>query len=246
MNIVITGSTKGLGFALAKNFIKDKSNIVICSGRDPKFINKLGKKYMSRLFLYQGDLSVEKDLIDFEKYIHGKFKKIDVLIHTLGGGLGFKDPLLKKKEFEKLFDINIGIAAEVNRFLSLKMKKNSSIIMVGSTASLQAVGSVGYNTIKSSILAYVKSLAIYLFDKKIYVYSILPGAFEGYGNAFNRLKIKNPKAYNDFKNNKTFQGKINNVNDYFPIIEFLISKNARLLNGSSLNVDALETNTYHI
>ena len=45
---------------------------------------------------------------------------------------------------------------------------------------------------------------------------------------------------------KTFQGKINNVNDYFPIIEFLISKNARLLNGSSLNVDALETNTYHI
>ena len=30
---------------------------------------------MSRLFLYQGDLSVEKDLIDFKLYIHGKFKK---------------------------------------------------------------------------------------------------------------------------------------------------------------------------
>ncbi len=246
MNIVITGSTKGLGFALAKNFIKDKSNKVICSGRDPKFLNKLQKKFTSRLFFHQGDLSIERDLINFEKYVHEKFNKIDVLIHSLGGGLGFKEPLLKKIEFEKLFNINIGIAAEVNRSLNLKMKKNSSIIMVGSTASLQAIGSVGYNTIKSSILAYVKSLAINLFEKKIYVYSILPGAFEGYGNAFNRLKITNPKAYNDFKNYKTFQRKINNVNDYFPIIEFLISKNARLLNGSSLNVDALETNTYHI
>ena len=75
MNIVITGSTKGLGFALSKNFIKDKSNIVICSGRDPKFINKLGKKYMSRLFLYQGDLSVERDLIDFENIFMENLKK---------------------------------------------------------------------------------------------------------------------------------------------------------------------------
>ena len=160
--------------------------------------------------------------------------------------MGFKNPLLKKEEFENLFQINIGIAAEINRVFFKKMKKNSSIIMVGSTASLQAIGSVGYNTIKYSIIAYVKSLAINMLKDKIFIYSILPGAFEGYGNAFNRLKKNNINAYRDFKKNKIFSGKINKADDYFQIVNFLISKDARLLNGSSLNVDALETNTYHI
>ena len=50
--------------------------------------------------------------------------------------------------------------------------KNSSIIMIGSTASVQAIGSVGYNTIKHSILAYVKSLAINCLKDKIFIYGI--------------------------------------------------------------------------
>ena len=246
MNILITGSTKGIGFALAKNFLNDKSNRIICSGRDKTYVSKLLKNDNSKIFLYQGDLRNEDEINNFCSFVKNKFKKIDVLIHALGGGLGFKNPLLSRKEFEDLFQINIGLAAEINRILYKQMKKNSSIIMIGSTASVQAIGSVGYNTIKHSILAYVKSLAINCLKDKIFIYGILPGAFEGYGNAFNRLKKYNPKAYKDFKKNKTASGKINKADDYFKIVKFLISKEARLLNGSSLNVDALETNTYHI
>ena len=55
-----------------------------------------------------------------------------------------------------------------------KKKKRFKIIHVGSIASNEAVGSVGYNVVKSALAAYVRSLERTQYNK-VLVTGILPG-----------------------------------------------------------------------
>ena len=243
-NVIITGATKGLGLSCAQSYLS-KGFKVFCSGREKKYINKLILKYPKKILFIKGDISSPQGIKLFSDTIKSKVKKIDIILHCLGGGLGLKDPLIEYYDFQKLFNINIGIAAELNRTFVKIMNKESYIVFIGSTASIEAIGSVGYNTIKHSIVSYVKSLALNLINKNIYVTALLPGAFEGNGNAFNRLSKRNPKAYKDFIDNKLPTKKIAKANDFIPFINFLTSKNGQMLTGSSISMDNLETKSYH-
>ena len=53
--------------------------------------------------------------------------------------------------------INIGIASEINsKILENLDPRSSYVVHIGSTASSEAIGSVGYNSVKAAIVAYVK------------------------------------------------------------------------------------------
>jgi NAD(P)-dependent dehydrogenase (short-subunit alcohol dehydrogenase family) len=238
--ILITGATKGLGLICVEHFSKLGANIYAV-GRDAKFILRFKSKkikFIKTNFLEEGD---KKKF--FEDII--KIKNFDIIIHCLGGGLGIKQPLLTLEDFIKLFKINLGIASEINLKIFKNLnKKESYIIHIGSTASTEAIGSVGYNSIKAAIVAYVKSLAVSLINNKIYVSSILPGAFIAPGNAFERLKKNNLKIYNNFIKFRLPRKRIANANELIPLIEILCSKKGQMLAGTSITIDACETKSY--
>ena len=62
--------------------------------------------------------------------------------------------------------LNLGIASEINKVIVKNLNTKEVIVHIGSTASSEAIGSVGYNSIKAAIVAYVKSLARNLIEKK--------------------------------------------------------------------------------
>ena len=101
------------------------------------------------------------------------------------------------------------IYKELSKTLKNYLTKDKSFILhIGSTASVEAIGSVGYNTVKTSLVAYVKSLAINLIKDNIFVTGLLPGAFEAKDNSFARLKKKNLKAYKNFINKRLPRKKV--------------------------------------
>ena len=239
--ILITGATKGLGLECVKYFLKKKYKI-IAVGRDEKYLKEFSKKI---LFL-KGDLLKNSFRKKFYKKLSG-IKNIDIVIHCLGGGLGYKDPFIQLKNFIDLFLINLGIASEINNKIIKSLNpKSSYIVHVGSTASSEAIGSVGYNSVKAAVVAYVKSLATNLIKDKIFVSCILPGAFTAPGNAFERLKLNNKKAYLDFENNKLPRKKVAKASEMMPLINLLTSKEGEMLAGSSITIDACETKSYNL
>ena len=119
-------------------------------------------------------------------------KNIDIVLHVAGGGFGLKDALVKENDLKLLFQANLGAAAEINRLIVRDKVKQKALklIHVGSTASIEAVGSVGYNVVKSALAGYVRSLGRKLIKNKVIVTGILPGGFIAQGNAMERLKKK--------------------------------------------------------
>ena len=101
--VLITGASKGLGWVCAQYFEKWGSRLII-TGRIPEKLKKLQGEFYDP----SRHLSVVANLINPEeiKRLVNEGKEflggIDIIIHALGGGYGFKDPLLSWEQFTML------------------------------------------------------------------------------------------------------------------------------------------------
>jgi NAD(P)-dependent dehydrogenase (short-subunit alcohol dehydrogenase family) len=117
---------------------------------------------------------------------------------------------------------------------------------VGSTASSEAIGSVGYNVVKSALSGYVKSLGRQLIKNKVIVTGILPGGFTAPGNSMERLKRKNKSGYNNFIKTHLPRGIMGNVNEILPLLLFLCSSHSSMMGSCLVPIDAGEGRAYQV
>ena len=194
------------------------------------------------------DLLNNNEIISAVKKAKKFLKRIDIVLHVAGGGFGLKEKLIKDKDLKMLLQVNLGAAAEINRLVVKSKSKDQSLklVHVGSIASKEAVGSVGYNTAKSALAAYVKSLGRELYKNNVIVTGILPGAFIAQGNAMERFRKKNLKDYKKFIRKRIPRGFMGSVNEILPMLLFLCSKHSSMMGGCLVPIDAGESKNYQI
>ena len=224
MKILISGATKGLGLVTAI-YLKNQGHEVITIGRSNCSLT------------FDFTKPKEWDCI---------VPEVDAVIHCAGGGLGLRGPLLAADPFYDLFMTNLGGQAEINRFVLPEMmfKKQGFIVHICSIASGEAIGSVGYNTMKAALAAYVRSLGREMAPYGVVVSGIAPGGFTAPGNAMERLEGSNPSAYAEFVNQRLPRGFMGKAEELLPMITFLISKEASMMGGCVVPMDAGEGRYY--
>ncbi|OGL46312.1 MAG: hypothetical protein A2W05_11700, partial [Candidatus Schekmanbacteria bacterium RBG_16_38_10] len=186
-HILITGASKGLGSVCAKALAAQGARLVLMARSE-------GKLDEVRLSLNRPGmhLSIPLDLTDMSQLSEGIKKAksflgdIDVVLHVAGGGLGLRDPLLDADGLIKLFTLNLVVAAEINRLIVPDMikKGKGNLVHIASIASTEATGSVGYNTVKAALAAYVRSLGREIASSSVVATGILPGGFYAPGNSW--------------------------------------------------------------
>lgn len=247
--VLITGATSGLGLMLTKFFDENNFDLVV-TGRNKKKLSEIKKKISisNKKNCYAFDLNNKKNLTKFCNIIKKQKNNFDVVVHCLGGGFGKHNPLIDQQDLNFLFNVNVSVGAEINNILvsTKKYNKGLKLIHIASVAAIEATASVGYSMVKASLIAYTKSLAKALINKNIFVHCLLPGAFEYENNAFERLKMRNKKVYNNFIKKKLPRKKITRGDEFKGLFDFLISNDSNLLTGSSILADYAETNSYRI
>ena len=245
--IFITGASKGLGAVCFQEFAKRGARLAI-SGRTQENLEQLieESKDPGSHIAIPSDLSEESSVHEFVRKGLEFLGCVDIILHALGGGYGFSDPLLSWKQIELLYKINLSAAAEINRLTIPKMIENHSgtIIHVGSIASQEAVGSVGYNTVKAALAAYVRSLGREMASSGIIVTGILPGGFTAPGNAMIRLQENKPEVYESFINERLPRKKMGSVTEIIPLICLLASDAGSMMSGCCVPIDAGEGTAY--
>ena len=247
--IIITGASRGLGAIACEALSKRGAKIAMLS-RSKKELDNLKK----RLKNPSNHISVKVDLLENSsiklaiKKAKKFLKNIDIVLHVAGGGFGLNDNLIINSNLKMLFQINLGAAAEINRLIIKNKNKNQflKLIHVGSIASAEMVGSVGYNTVKSALAAYVRSLGNKLYKNKVIATGILPGGFIAPGNFMERFKKKNRNAYNKFIKTRLPRGVMGNVNEVLALLLFLCSKHSSMMGGCLVPIDAGESRAYQI
>lgn len=248
-NIIITGASHGLGHDLAIDLSKENCSLFLTS-RNYLELKKLKKKCtQSKVHnIYSADLTDINNCEKIFKEANIFFnKKIDVIIHVAGGGMGLKDFDIKYEDIIKVMNLNFFASLELNRlFLPQFIKrKKGNIVHIGSIASNEAVGSLAYNISKASLSAYVRSLAYKISKYNIIVSGIAPGGFISKNNAMDRLKKKNLKAFNQFIKKRLPRNKMGLTKEIIPIIKFLCTNNAGMMSGCLIPIDGAEGKTYN-
>lgn len=215
-NILIIGGTSGIGYDISKKFILDRYNVTVVGRKIalPEIKN-------IRYFLY--DLLKEDQLKRCLKKIN-EIKKIDIIIHCIGGSLGLEE--LNYKNCLKVWKTNIGIPIKINDYLISQkiIKKNSRIILFSSKAADDMSGKSAYNMSKQYLEAYVKNASKYYKNENIYFNCIKPSIVISTGNNWYKCKRDNYRKYINFIKKFNKNGTEINSNHIFKKIKVLTNK----------------------
>ena len=244
--VLVTGASRGLGYVVAKAYA-DRGARVLATGRTPERLAALKAEMAGAGHeTYVGELLDAEAVAKLVAFGIERIGGFDIVFHAMGGGYGFREPLLDWNQFSLLHAANFGVAAEINRLVVPGMieRKSGNLIHVGSIASGEAVGSVGYNTVKAALAAYVRSLGRELAGKGIVATGILPCAFFGPENAFRRLEKNKPEVVDDFITRRLPRGKVGDAAEMLDLIFLLSGPGASMMGGTCIAVDAGEGFAY--
>ena len=182
--VVVTGASKGLGYEIAKYFLKFGSNIVICSRnyiqikKAYKKLNKIKKKNQ-RIFYSVTDVSSFDQVKKLINVTIKKFKKIDVLVNNAGiyGPKGYIEKV-NWNEWIKAIQINLFGSILLCRAVMpyFKKKNKGKIIQLsggGATSPLPLISS--YAVSKAAIVRFVENLSEEVKNYNIDINAVAPG-----------------------------------------------------------------------
>ena len=113
-NIIITGTSRGIGFELAKLFAK--AGHLLALSRNEKPIQNLRLKNVTCLSFDLSDIHAYKKVDDF---VNENWQKVDVLINNAGALVNKPFAETSIKDFEAVYRTNIFGVAELTRVVLL-------------------------------------------------------------------------------------------------------------------------------
>ncbi len=199
--ILITGGSKGIGLELVKYFIKKNFSVTVLSRSFEQ------EKIRKKINFLKCDVLTKNEF----KKIHKKLKSInpDIIIHCIGGGLGVRKTMSPIKDWNKVFDFNVGSSIEINNNIlseMIKRKKKCQVIHISSSSTLDGGpdvekygGAAPYVCSKSFLNIYIKLAARELKQFNISITGFLPGPILLKHKHWFKLKTEKPKIFNEFK-----------------------------------------------
>lgn len=180
---VVTGSTQGIGLAIAKRLAKEGVRVVVTSRNIDKVneaVNEI-KKDGGEAFGIKCNVTNREEVKELGKTVIEKYGNIDILVNNAGIT---KDSSFKKmtdEQWDEVLDSDLKSVFIVTQELSkyMELNKYGRIINLSSVVGLSGnFGQANYSAAKAGIIGLTKTLSIELGKKGITVNSIAPGFIE--------------------------------------------------------------------
>jgi len=237
--IVITGGTRGIGFAIAKEFAQTEAVVVICSRninsveKAKEELNTLG---LSMIFGMSVNIMNIEEIKGLFNHIEEKFGGVDILVNN--AGIQEPKPSLETTEdvWDKIIDTNLKGNFFCSKFAAEHMikKGGGSIINISSVQSIYvADGQVPYSATKAAIVQMTRSLAKEWAKSGIRVNCVAPGSIP---TDINREFYSNSKNLERTLKRIPF-GRQGRPEEIAKVVLFLASEDASYITGQTIYVD---------
>jgi short-subunit dehydrogenase len=182
MNVIITGATKGIGFAIAEKFGSHSYDLTLCARSSDELkvmAEDFTEKYGIAVKYKPVDMSVKSEVQDFGNWIIEQGIVPDVLINNAGSFIPGSVHNEEDGTLENMISVNLYSAYHFTRTLLPVMMeaKRGHIFNMCSIASLNAYANGGsYSISKFALLGFSKNLREELKPFGIKVTAVCPGA----------------------------------------------------------------------
>lgn len=223
-NIIITGTSRGIGYELALQFANAGHQVLAISRKTPQEL--IENPNITCLSI---DISVEEEMNQVEQFLSSTWKKVDIIIHN-AGSLVLK-PFVEttQSDFEKVYKVNVFGVANLTRICIPFLQKGSHVVSISSMGGIQGsmkfAGLSTYSSSKGAIITLSELLAEEYKDQGIAFNVLALGsvntqmlqeAFPGYEAPISATEMANYIYDFALTGNKFYNGKVLQVSSTTP------------------------------
>lgn len=244
---LISGSTKGIGLAIATQLAKEGARVII-NGRSQESVDEAIaqiKQDLSNLQIegFKGDLFSESAASELFR----RFPSVDILVNDLGIFAAQSFEEIPDAEWRRFFEVNVLSGVRLSRQYLPLMKKNNwgRIVFISSESGIQIpIEMIHYGMTKTAQLAVSRGLAETCAGTGVTVNSILPGPTRSAGVDEFVSQISNGKSFEQFEQEffksvrpSSLLQRFETPQEIASLVTFVCSPVASGINGAALRVD---------
>lgn len=231
---IVTGSTKGIGFAIAKKLIKEGYFVILNYAKDEAAANQAKYTLKSHGYnefeIVKADLSKKEEAEYFINECKETLKSIDCIVLNAAKTNRKSFWELSYNEWIEVIDSNLNIPFFMVQKLGGAVVTEGSIIFIGSILGFQPhATSLPYGVSKAGVHFMTKALVKEFSERKITVNAVCPGFVDTLWQ-----KNKPPEQRMRIKN-KIAQRRFANPEEIAKAVYDVITN--RYINGALINID---------
>jgi NAD(P)-dependent dehydrogenase (short-subunit alcohol dehydrogenase family) len=222
--IIVTGTSRGIGNALALEFAAAGNQVLAISRRVAS--NLLGKENITNLSIDLGDEAQMETIVDF---LSNNWKTVDCIIHNAGVLVNKPFAETTQSDFEMVYKTNVFGVANLTRIALPFLKKGSHVVAISSMGGVQGsskfAGLAAYSSSKGALITLIELLAEEFKSQGIAFNvlalgavntEMLAAAFPGYEAPLSAVEMAKYIMEFSLTGNKFYNGKILEVSSSTP------------------------------
>jgi 3-oxoacyl-[acyl-carrier protein] reductase len=222
---IVTGSSRGIGQAIAARLYKDGANVVFSFIRDRQtgdILQAIGAN-PDRAIAVEADIRSSDEVKKLFDEAESKFGALDIVVANAGVNMSKAVAETTDEDFQRIFSVNAQGTFFVFREAARRVRNGGRIIGITSNMTLQSRAGIAlYAASKAAVEQFVKILARELGPKSITVNAVAPGPTDT--DMVSQLS-------RDTAPEITPLGRLGQPEDIADVVAFVASDDARWMTG---------------
>ena len=234
---LVTGSSRGIGRAVAVRFAENGINLVVNYVRHRRNAEETAEeieKQGVKCLVVKANVAKDEDVINMFSQIRETFGRLDILVSNAASGVLKPVMELSSRHWNWAMDINARALLPLTQQAVPLMSGGGRILAVSSLGAVRAVENyTAVGASKAALESLVRHLAVELGGKGITVNTISAGAVDTEA----LKKFPNRKQILDTALARTPVGRLTTPEDVADVALYLCSKQAQMIHGQTIVVD---------
>ncbi|EAR11624.1 short-chain dehydrogenase [Polaribacter irgensii 23-P] len=224
-NVIITGTSRGIGFDLAKQYAESGHQVLAIS-RNSAPLTAVNHKNITILSL---DISNPEAVLKISDFIKNTWGKVDILINNAGKLINKPFTEISSDDFLEVYKVNVFAVAEITKLMIPYLQKGSHVVTISSMGGIQGSmkfpGLAAYSSAKGAVITLSEVLAEEYKEQQIAFNVLAIGAvqtemlaeaFPGYEAPLSAAEMANYIYEFSLTGHKFYNGKVLQVSSSTP------------------------------
>jgi 3-oxoacyl-[acyl-carrier protein] reductase len=247
---IVTGGSRGLGFASARALVAEGCHVAICA-RGAERLNIAAEELSAaaarntQVVPVIADVSTAAGISSLIATTVDSLGGIDILVNNVGLGRGASLADTTDATWQEAFDHTLFPTIRASReALPHLRRRDGTIVIISSIFGREAGGRMTYNAVKAAEISLTKSLGQQLATEGVRVVSVAPGSILFEGGSWHARQQADPDGIADFVRRELPFGRFGRAEEVGDVVAFLASPRASWISGTTVVVDGCQSRMF--